>query len=123
MELATTAALTALVKKVVDFFKYAANKDVNAVVTQLVAWVTGVAVMFLAKNSDFAGGIDMQGTLLANLNNWSITLIGVNLSSIAGVAWDAIKAFDNTNSAVVPNLIGPTHVSAAPVDSHHGPVV
>lgn len=110
MELATTAALTALIKKLVDFFKYAANKDVNAVVTQLVSWASGVAVTFLVAHSDFAGGVDLHGMLLANLNNWSIALLGINLSSIAGVGWDALKAIDNSNSAATPNLLANTTV-------------
>lgn len=113
MELGTTAVLAAMIKKIVDFLKYAANRDVNAVVTQITSWAAGVAVTFLVAHSDFAGGVAIHGTLMSNLNNWSVALIGVNLASLAGVGWDAIKAIDNTNSAVVPDLL-PTVVDPAP---------
>jgi hypothetical protein len=106
MEFIPLLVMSALVKKIVDFVKYAANGDINAVVTQIGSWAAGVAVAFVAANSDFGEGIGINGQLLSALNGWSLALVGFNLASAAGIGWDVIKAVDNTNSAVVPNLMG-----------------
>lgn len=109
MDLIPLVVLTAMIKKIVDTLKYGLAGDVNAVVTQIVAWLSGVGVMFVAANADFAESMAVNGVALGALNNWSIALIGVNLASTAGVAWDAIKAIDNNNSAAVPDLLSRSH--------------
>lgn len=105
MEFVPLVVITSLIKKLVDFIKYAANGDVNAVVTQLVAWLLGIAVAFIAANSDWGSTIDVSGKTLASLNGWSLVLVGFVLASTAGVGWDLIKAVDGSNSAVVPALL------------------
>lgn len=105
MEFVPLLVMTALVKKVVDFVKYGTSGDVNAVVTQLTAWAAGVAAAFLAANSDWGDSIMVNGDPLAFLNGWSLTLLGVNIASVAGFGWDTLKALDNSNSAAVPDLL------------------
>jgi hypothetical protein len=107
MEFVPLVVLTALIKKIVDTIKYAVAGDVNAVATQIVAWLAGIGVAFLGANSDWANQMQIGGLPLDALNNWSIVLAGINLASTAGLAWDAIKAIDNDNSAAVPNLLAP----------------
>lgn len=106
MEFVPLLVMSALVKKVVDFVKYGANGDINAVVTQAVAWLAGMLVTMAAAQSDFGAAIVVNGTTLGMLNVWSQALIGLNLASAAGVGWDVIKAVDASNSAIVPNLMG-----------------
>jgi hypothetical protein len=113
MEFIPLVVLTALIKKVMDTLKYGLAGDVNAVVTQFVAWATGIGVTFVAANSDWAETMIVNGTAMGTLNGWSLALIGVNLASTAGVAWDVIKAVDNNNSAEVPNLLSRTHAPQA----------
>lgn len=113
MEFIPLVVLTALIKKVMDTLKYGLAGDVNAVVTQLVAWATGIGVAFLAANTDWGDAINVNGDPMSLLNGWSLALIGVNLASTAGLAWDAIKAIDNSNSAAVPNLMSRTHAPQA----------
>lgn len=110
MEFVPLLVMSALVKKIVDFVKYAANGDINAVVTQLCSWLAGIAVAFIAANSDYGDGIGINGELLSTLNAWSLALVGFNLASAAGIGWDIIKAVDNSNSAIVPNLMGASAV-------------
>lgn len=105
MEFVPVLVMSTLVKKIVDTVKYASAGDVNATVTQVVAWLAGVAVTLAAAQSDFGAAIVVNGTTLGMLNVWSQALIGVNLASAAGVGWDVIKAVDNSNSAIVPNLL------------------
>lgn len=106
MEFGLLIVMSTLVKKLVDTAKYATNGDVNGVVTQIVAWGAGVLVTAIGAHSDFAGTFAIADHTLASLNGWSQALVGVNLASLSGVGWDLLKAIDNTNSAVLPNLLG-----------------
>ena len=105
MEFVPLLVMSAMVKKIVDFAKYATNMDVNALITQVVAWAAGVGVAFVAASSDFAQSFQVNGIGLGELNGWSLALFGFTLSSAAGVGWDTIKAVDNNNSAAVPPLV------------------
>lgn len=105
MEFVPLLVLSSLVKKLTDFLKYALNADVNAIVTQIAAWLIGVAVAFVGAKSDWGHQLAVNGINVADLNNWSLLLVGVNLASLAGVGWDVIKAVDSSNSAAVPNLL------------------
>jgi hypothetical protein len=118
MEFVPLLLMASIVKKGVDFVKYAISADVNAVVTQLVAWAVGIGLAFLAANSDWAEDINVNGQALALLNGWSLVLVGVAIASLAGFGWDAVKAIDSSNSAVVPDLLA----HPAP-DPRHDPTV
>lgn len=112
MDFVPLLVMTALVKKVVDFVKYVVNGDVNALVTQLVAWGMGIALAFIAANSDWAESILINSIPLAALSGWSLVFVGVNIASLAGFGWDAIKAIDGSNSAIVPDLLPPVVTTA-----------
>lgn len=107
MDFVPLVVLTALVKKLVDTVKYLVAGDVNAVVTQLLAWAAGIGLAFVTANSDWGDAILVNGESLGTLNGWSLAFVGVNLASLAGFGWDALKAIDGTNSATVPNLLAP----------------
>lgn len=107
MDFVPLLVMAALVKKAVDFVKYLTAGDVNAVATQLVAWAMGILLAFLAANSDWSESILVNGTALSALNGWSLVFVGVNIASLAGFGWDAIKAVDASNSAIVPDLMKP----------------
>lgn len=123
MEFVPLLVMSALVKKIVDFTKYSANGDINAMVTQVVGWLAGIAVAFLAAKSNYGDGIVVNGQTLGSLNPASLIFVGFNLASAAGVTWDIIKAVDGSNSAIVPNLMGSAPVrqgtpgSTVPVDA------
>lgn len=123
MEFVPLLLMASLVKKGVDFVKYATSGDVNALVTQIVAWVVGVGLAFLAANSDWAEDINVNGQALSALNGWSLVLVGVAIASLAGFGWDAIKAIDNSNSAVVPDLLAHPYPAATNQPATHQPVV
>jgi hypothetical protein len=124
MDFVPLLVMSATAKKVVDFVKYLTNMDVNALVTQVIAWAVGVGVTFLTASADFANGLAIGTQHLHDLSGWALTLIGVQFSSLAGIAWDTIKALDGTNSAIVPNLFpstGPVITPGTPtsVDQPH----
>jgi hypothetical protein len=115
MDFVPLLVMTALVKKGVDFVKYVANRDVNAVVTQIVAWGMGIALAFIAANSAWAESILINGIPLSVLSGWSLAFVGVNIASLAGFGWDTIKALDGSNSAVIPDLLPPVVTTARTV--------
>jgi hypothetical protein len=115
MDFVPLIVLTAMIKKIVDTLKYTVSGDLNAVVTQIVAWAAGVALAFVAANSDWGDTIMVNGQSLASLNGWSLAFVGVNLASLAGFGWDTLKAIDHTNSATVPTLLAPHSRTDAPV--------
>jgi hypothetical protein len=114
MDFVPLVVMVSLVKKVVDFVKYAVNGDVNAIVTQIVAWLVGIGSAFLAANSDWARSIMINGQPLSSLNAWSLVFVGVVLASVAGFGWDTVKAIDGTNSAQVPPLVPDRHTPPQP---------
>lgn len=112
MQFVPLLLMVSVVKKAVDFVKYVTSGDINALVTQLVAWAVGVGLAFLAANSDWAETFDVNGQPLSALNGWSLVLVGVAIASTAGFGWDTVKAIDDKNSAVVPDLLAHPSPSA-----------
>lgn len=107
MEFLAAASLLALGWKVVDFLRNLVNlpSTKSAVVTQLTAWIAGVAVVMLAAQTTFAGGINFGDAILGNMNAWDQAFVGLGLLSLGGVGVDVKKAIDNTDTAAVPPLI------------------
>lgn len=99
------AVLAAFVKKFVDFLRSLRGRDTNAVVTQLVAWVGGVVVVFLASHVDFASAVEVGNMSLDQLSGWAQAALGVLLGSGASIAQDVLKAVDNTQSESKPKLV------------------
>lgn len=105
MEAITLIALVALMKKVVDTFKFVTNRDVNSIVTQFVTWVTGIFLVWLATTADITQGLAIFGATFGDLNGGSIILGGMIFSSAASVAYDFQAARDNSDSAATPPLL------------------
>lgn len=112
--LAGLVGLLALSAKVIDFLRLVADlaRDGNPttlgrVLTQLAAWVGGVAVVFLYGASDFGVTVDLGGISLADVNGWSKVLVGLVVGSAASLAKDYIAARDNSDSSKMPPLLGP----------------
>ena len=105
MEFVPLVVMTATVKKIVDLLKYGTNNDLNALITQLVAWAAGVLVVAITAASDWGSTFAIGEFRLSDMNVWSQLLAGVQLASTAGFGWDVLKAVDGTNSAIVPRLL------------------
>lgn len=102
------AVLAALIKKVVDFLRALRGRDTNAIVTQLVAWVGGVVVVWLAAHVDFASAVSYANVSLDQMGLWTQAALGVLLGSGASVLQDGFKAVDNTQSEAKPKLVPDT---------------
>lgn len=105
MEVFTLLTLAALVIKVTTVVK-AIGKDNNMVFTQLVVWVVGTAVLFLASHSDISKGIVVfdGAKALGDLDAGSLILAGLALGSTGAFAYDVKKAVDGSDSATEPSL-------------------
>lgn len=106
MDVITLAALAALAIKIVSVIK-AVGKDNNLVVTQVLTWVVGIGVLFLAAEAEltehlhlFAGAAE-----LGKLDPPSLILAGLQLSSLGSFAYDVRKAIDNGDTAREPRLL------------------
>lgn len=107
MEFIPTVAMAALILKVLDFLRYAANRDLNGVVTQITAWVAGVVVVCLVAQTTWAAGIPLGGMPLSKLGFWSQVFAGLTVASTASFGKDIIKSVDNQNTAKIPTLLAP----------------
>lgn len=114
MLVAGVVGLVALVTKLIDFLRYLVNirRDPlarSSVLTQLCAWVAGVAGTFLYAASDL-GNFAIPGTrlILSDVDGPTKLIVGFAIGSGASVIKDWIKARDNTDSAAVPPLLSPT---------------
>ena len=99
------AGLLALIKKFIDFAKYATNKDLNGAMTQIVVWVAGVVAVILYAATDWANTIAFGGLTLADMNMASLIALGLALGSGASLTTDFIKSRDESDSARMPALI------------------
>jgi hypothetical protein len=102
------AVLAAFLKKFVDFLRSLRGRDTNAVVTQLVAWVSGIVVVWLAAHVDFASAIEVAKIQLDQMSAWTQAALGVLLGSSASIFQDVLKSVDNTQSESKPKLVDGT---------------
>jgi len=111
MEFVPVVAMGLLIIKLIDFFRYLAayprTRDLNGIVTQLVAWIAGVVVLLLVANTSWAPNIVIGGFALSKLGFWSLVFYGMATASGASLTNDLRKALDNHQSAAVPTLVGP----------------
>lgn len=106
---AEVALLAALAKKLVDFVRQLRGKDTSAVLTQLLAWAAGIAVVFIGANVDVASGIEIANQSLDQLSVWSQLVLGTVVGSLGSVGKDVLKALDNSQSEAAPKLVpGPS---------------
>lgn len=97
--------LGAMAKKLVDFVRQLRGKDTSAIATQLVAWLAGIAVVFLAANVDFAGAVEFANVRLDNMGLFTQTILGVLVGSLGSISKDLLKSLDNTQSENAPKLV------------------
>jgi len=109
IQVVAVALLGALASKVVDFLKFLSAKDWNAAVTQLTVWVAGYATVLLFAASAFGKGMTFSNgdssISLADMNGFTVLIIGLSAASIFSVANDIRASIDSTDSSKKPPLI------------------
>jgi len=106
MDFVITAVAVALVWKVVDFLRAVLRRDWNAVATQGTVWAAGVGVVFLVGATQWGDGWAFGDLTVASMNAASKVLAGLAIGGSASAAYDLKRAFDNSDSAAQPPLIG-----------------
>lgn len=102
---AEVALLAALAKKIVDFVRQLRGRDTSAILTQLLAWASGIAVVFIGANVDVASGIEIANQSLDQLSVWSQLVLGTVIGSLGSVGKDVLKALDNSQTEATPKLV------------------
>lgn len=94
MEFVPIAVFAALLWKLNDFFNAANERHWNDVRKQAVAWVSGVIAAFLVAQTQFAEGVEVWNTTLADLNSVELLLVGLMATSLASVGHDTVRAIE-----------------------------
>jgi hypothetical protein len=105
VELATMAAVA---KKFVDFVRQLKGRDTSAVLTQLLAWASGIVVVYHAAHVDFASAVQFANIQLDQMGLFTQTVLGVLVGSVGSVVKDGLKAVDNTQTEASPALVNGT---------------
>ena len=98
--------VVALLWSFVDWVKSVLNRDLNGVLTQLVVWGAGVAVVFIASATLWAKQATINGVALDHLGSGSKIVAGILLGSLASAAYMVKRALDNSDSAKTLPLLG-----------------
>jgi hypothetical protein len=98
--------LAALVLTLVDFLKNltSGKAGLNAVVTQLCAWVAGLVAVFLYAESELGDGIAIGTTTLDHADFATKVIVGLAVASIASTFVKLTKSIDNSDSNKQPPL-------------------
>jgi hypothetical protein len=105
---AELALLAAFAKKLVDFVRQLRGRDTSAVLTQLLAWAAGIAVVFIGAHVDVASGIEVANHTLDQLSLWSQLVLGTVVGSLGSIGKDTLKALDNHQTEAAPKLVPDT---------------
>lgn len=107
----TIILFATLIIQLVDFAREIAGGRANrsSVVTQLLAWIVGILIVWLGANAAVTAGLTLPGidTPLGLLDGGSVVLVGLLASSLASTIVDVKCAVDGTDSARKPALLGP----------------
>lgn len=106
---AELALLAAFAKKLVDFVRQLRGRDTSAVLTQLLAWLSGIAVVVIGANVDIAAGIEIANMSLDQMSLWSQVVLGTVVGSLGSVGKDALKALDRHQTEATPPLVPGTN--------------
>lgn len=114
VEFVPVVALGLFITKFIDVLRYARNRDLNGVVTQLTVWASGAVGFLWVARTQWAAGIIVAGAPVSKLSFWSLVFAGASIASGMSVLVDFKKAVDNTNSAAIPTLLPPGPATTPP---------
>jgi hypothetical protein len=88
-----------------DDHKSAVSSALNGLVTLLLGCGAGIGVVFLMANTTWSDEIQLGNQTLKTLPSTSLIVLGLAITSLAAVLFDAKKAVDGTDSASTPKLM------------------
>jgi len=105
MSFTPLVAVGTLVFTFVNFLTYLVSKNWNGVVTQLIAWASGIAGIFIASATQFASQVKFGSQALAGMNPGTKIFLGLIATSILSTVNEVKKAIDNKDSAQKAPLV------------------
>lgn len=107
----TVALFASLIWQVIDWLREVTNLKANrsSVVTQLLAWIAGIALIAVAAHAAVTETLVLPGLAqpLGDLDAGSTVLVGLLAASLASSAVDVKQAIDTSDSSKKPPLIAP----------------
>ncbi len=103
MEFVPILALGTLVFTFVLFLKNLSAQQWRSAITQVVAWVAGIAGVFMMAATQFASGITIGDTTIDRLSFWSKVVVGLLATSLLSTANEFKKAIDRSETAAAPD--------------------
>ena len=97
--------LGAFAKKLVDFVRQLRGKDTSAVLTQVLAWAAGIAVVFIGAHVDVASAVEVANVSLDQMSAWTQVVLGLVVGSLGSVGKDTLKALDRFQTEAAPKLV------------------
>lgn len=96
-----------LVYTIIGLFKDLRGGNMNGALTQIIAWVTGIAVFLLIAQTTFAEttGSPLGDGMLSQSSFADLFFMGLMAASLLGVVDTAFKAIDSSQTSKKPNLI------------------
>ena len=105
----TVIVFVALLWKIVDFLRMAANfkSQKSGLITQATAWIAGVILVVIAAHAQLTWSLVLPGSdlPLKSLDFASLLLLGLLISSTASSVVDIKQAIDATDTASKPPMI------------------
>lgn len=85
------------------------RQTLNPVITQLIAWIAGVAGVMIAAHTQFAADISFGRQTLGTMNMWTQVFMGLIATSMLSTINELKKAIDHSDSAKTPGLVTGTN--------------
>lgn len=101
MDTLTAIGLGALVFWITAFLKDVSALNWNGIVSRVIAASAGIAAVLVYSQTDWAAGVFVGNDTLASLNGWEQVLLGLTLSSGAGVAHDTLRAVNPADDSTL----------------------
>ena len=117
MSFTATLGLGTLVFTFVNFLKYgrewlgsgsdqASKTDgLNGVLTQVIAWIAGIAGVLIAAQTQFAPQIKFGSQTLSTMDWETKIFLGLIATSLLSTINEVKKAIDNKDSATTPTIL------------------
>lgn len=102
---AGTVLLAALVWTFVDLLRHLRNGEWSPVLTQLIAWASGIAAVTLLAHTDFASTTKVAGIVLDKTSGPTLIFLGMQAASLAGSVVNVKQALDGSDSNAKPPLV------------------
>jgi hypothetical protein len=105
IEFVPVVALALVVYTFTNFVKYVRNRDWSSAATLVLAWVVGVAAVWLFGATAWGNQVNVGEKSLDLLSFPDKLVVGLVVMSAGSTIYDLKRSFDRSDSAATPALI------------------